>query len=642
MTRAVLLIALVASFAPAHASIPEWAQPFVGPAPDVAGVVSKHPSRVLFAETALQVADDGQFTVRRRIAVQAQSVRAEEVGLGWFSFTDGARILSSRAWHLAPDSQRARRSRDGAVDLTIDSSFLTDARVRVVPVEGVRKGSLVFFEFTATENFPVLTYRNLFLEGGPIDVARFSVELPAGWSLRSDWPRGGGIPPTVTGATTAWELRDLPYPEDEPLGISPVESAPLLVIGIDPAAGYTGQRQAVADWGTYGRWYEQLLGDRAAPTPEIAAMAVALPGADEDDPLELTRLAALHVRDNVRYVAKSIGIGSLQPRRADEVLHGLWGDCKDKGTLLRALLATHELQAYPVLVNASRRDTVSNDVPDVAAFDHFVLAVALPADREVPDSMSTAVLEVESLGKLLIVDPTDEYIAPGGMSAALAGKRALLVAGDQSRLVTLPTGSPEAHRVDRELEIEVRPDDTLSLQLVSRFHGEAAIGPIAALRASQRDRRREVEAEIARVWIGATIEDWTADVAAPEAPFVETLRWTAPLNDDALVLFPGALETVPRFSVTRRKTPVVLRHPFSVSYRTLVRGANSGVYPTASERSGDGWTVRTGFEDEAGALAATLEVRLERLEFDAAELAELRAFWMAADRGVGVALPVRP
>lgn len=640
MTRAVLLITLAASFAQAHAGIPEWAQPFVASAPEVAGVVSKHPSRVLFAETALQVADDGRFTVRRRVVVQAQSARAEEVGLGSFSFTDGARILSSRAWHLAPDSERARRSRDGGIDFTIDSSFLTDARVRVVPVEGVRKGSLVFFEFTATENYPVLTYRSLFLEGGPIDVARFSVELPAGWSLRSDWPRGGGIPPTVAGSTTTWELRNLPYPEDEPLGIGPVESAPLLVIGIDPSAGYTGQRRAVADWGTYGRWYEQLLGDRAAPTPEIAATAVALPGAD--DPLELTRAAVLHVRDNVRYVAKSIGIGSLQPRRADEVLHGLWGDCKDKGTLLRALLAAHELPAYPVLVNASLRDTVSNDVPDVGAFDHFVLAVTLPADLEIPDSMTTAVLEVESLGRLLIVDPTDEYMAPGGISAALAGKRALVVAGDQSRLVTLPTGSPEAHRVDRELEIDVRPDDTLSLQLVSRFHGEAAIGPLAALRASQRDRRREAEAEIARVWIGATIEDWTADVAAREAPFVETLRWTAPLNDAELVLFPGALETLPRVSVTRRKTPVVLRHPFSVSYRTRVRGANSGVYPTASERSGDGWTVRTGFKDEAGALAATLEVRLERLEFDTAELPELRAFWMAADRGGGVALPLSP
>jgi hypothetical protein len=288
------------------------------------------------------------------------------------------------------------------------------------------------------------------------------------------------------------------------------------------------------------------------------------------------------------------------------------------------------------------RGTVSDEVPDIGAFDHFVVAVPIsPADK-LPGDLFPASIDVEGLGRLLIVDPTHEYLAPGDLPASLAGKRALIVAGERSHLVTLPIGSPETHRSDHRLEIEVS-DDLSRMTLVSQFHGEAAVAPLATLRASQVDRRREIESAIARTFIGARFEDWAVVIDGDEAPLTERLVWTVPRREERLELFPLALELVPRTALTRRRGPIVLRHPLGVTYRAVVRDASGPVRPGSDvELSGDGWSVRTQFEPNETGLAASLELRLDRLAFDLAELDELRAFWRAAERGAGVLVPLGP
>src|SRR2546427_6972067 len=77
---------------------------------------------------------------------------------------------------------------------------------------------------------------------------------------------------------------------------------------------------------------------REAVTPAIEA--VARRGPSEGDPSALERIlaSATMVRDRVRYVAVELGIGGYQPRPASETLSKLYGDCKDKGTLLQSVL----------------------------------------------------------------------------------------------------------------------------------------------------------------------------------------------------------------------------------------------------------------------------------------------------------------
>ena len=116
---------------------------------------------------------------------------------------------------------------------------------------------------------------------------------------------------------------------------------------------------------------------REAVTPAIEA--VARRGPSEGDPSALERMlaSATMVRDRVRYVAVELGIGGFQPHAAAETLSNLYGDCKDKGTLLQSVLAAGGMTSYPLLVNLGGRMSLPAESP-VWVFNHLVLAAAIP------------------------------------------------------------------------------------------------------------------------------------------------------------------------------------------------------------------------------------------------------------------------
>ena len=77
--------------------------------------------------------------------------------------------------------------------------------------------------------------------------------------------------------------------------------------------------------------------------------------------VEKTRRLYDYVARNIRYVSLSFGVGRLQPHAAPEVLKNGYGDCKDKHTLLQALLKAEGIQSYPVLISSYRE--LDPDVP---------------------------------------------------------------------------------------------------------------------------------------------------------------------------------------------------------------------------------------------------------------------------------------
>ena len=200
---------------------------------------------------------------------------------------------------------------------------------------------------------------------------------------------------------------------------------------------------------------------REAVTPAIEA--VARRGPSEGDPSALERMlaSATMVRDRVRYVAVELGIGGFQPHAAAETLSNLYGDCKDKGTLLQSVLAAGGMTSYPLLVNLGGRMSLPAESP-VWVFNHLVLAAAIPKDVALPARYDSAVLKDPDFGRLLVLDSTDEFTPSGSLSASLAGQRAVLVAGARGKLVTLPSAEASSHRLERRLEFTVLPEGALS------------------------------------------------------------------------------------------------------------------------------------------------------------------------------------
>jgi len=110
------------------------------------------------------------------------------------------------------------------------------------------------------------------------------------------------------------------------------------------------QLSSFTDWQQIATWYAKLQSERAVPDDAVKAKAVELTrGATSEE--EKTRRLYDFVAQDIRYVSLSFGIGRYQPHPASEVLHNGYGDCKDKHTLLQALLAAEGIKSNPVLIH---------------------------------------------------------------------------------------------------------------------------------------------------------------------------------------------------------------------------------------------------------------------------------------------------
>ncbi|MBP7147658.1 MAG: DUF3857 domain-containing protein [Acidobacteria bacterium] len=649
MTRAalaaVVAAVLAASGAAWAARLPDWARDIADAAPQLDEAVTKQVSRVLVYEKLVRVQPDGLLRTRLRLAKQALSVRAddEDVGLTLFQFREGAKIRRSRAWHVPP-GERAEKN-VGEFDAAVGDSFFTDDLARSVQVAGLKRGSLVFFEFESDEVPQTLDFVEFFRQSEPLGLGRLVVELPPGWSLRSAWLRGDGPAPQVSGATYTWQITDLPLIDDsDDLAPDADESCPGLALSLRPADG-AASPPAFADWVALARWYQSLAANRDAASPEIVAAAKTIAQAAAGSPLAVARESYRFVRDRVRYVANDIGKGGYEPRAAESTMRDLYGDCKAKTTLLRTLLAANGISSYPLLVNSSLRRTVADDVPSVQSFNHVVLAIALPSEQvaDVP-----ALVDFGDVGRLLIADPTAPEHVFGAIPVELADRRGLLVAGERSRVVALPDAAAAWNRVERRIEARLNPDRTVAYTATTRYVGEPAAVARAAWRDSARETQESLQEDLRHEFVGASVSEAQVQEETADGALVETVSWTtAPLPPSGtqanVALFPGALDKLYRVPLAKRKTPVRYLYPRTLRTEIVLGGAPAqAVLPGPRNARGDGWSVETTFERDDAAVRGRFTLTLSRQEFAAEALGDLKKLYAAANNAADAVLYLSP
>ena len=143
------------------------------------------------------------------------------------------------------------------------------------------------------------------------------------------------------------------------------------------------QVSTFANWERLGQWYGDLQKPRAAVSDPMRAKA------DElvkglSTPTDKANAIYDYVSKSIRYVSLSFGLGRYQPHSADEVLSNQYGDCKDKATLLEALLAAENIESYPVLINSQHE--IDPDMPSPAQFDHLINIIVLNGKSEWADT----------------------------------------------------------------------------------------------------------------------------------------------------------------------------------------------------------------------------------------------------------------
>ena len=129
-----------------------------------------------------------------------------------------------------------------------------------------------------------------------------------------------------------------------------------------------------ASWRDVGAWYWRLVEEQMVPDDSIrkAARSVLEPGMTD-----IEKVRAIHglVVTGTRYVGLEFGIHGFQPYKVTQVLARKFGDCKDKATLMIALLREAGIDAELVLLRTRRGGRIEPAPASLAVFDHAIAYV---------------------------------------------------------------------------------------------------------------------------------------------------------------------------------------------------------------------------------------------------------------------------
>jgi hypothetical protein len=220
-----------------------------------------------------------------------------------------------------------------------------------------------------------------------------------------------------------------------PESYAPDESGAVSVLDRDPVVQVSTYRSYEEIGESYGR---NAL-PKARVTPEIAALADEITAGTTDRRAQAIAIDAW-IKKNVRYVAVYLSFDRIIPNDAATVLKNRFGDCKDKATLMVALLAAKGIAAEQVLVDLSRGYSLP-EPPVTEAFNHVI--VYLP--------------EFD-----LYDDPTANLAAFGVMSIETYDKPVVRVSADGAKLAHTPAMKPDDHTSYAKTTLNVAADGTVT------------------------------------------------------------------------------------------------------------------------------------------------------------------------------------
>jgi hypothetical protein len=505
-----LLIVVFAAQAFAAKDLPPWIRAAVPAELPAAGNANAF---VLLDDTLLQVGGAGDITMRHRRVVKILTAAGRDEAFLAVAFDDATKIKSMNAWSFdAKGNEYTLRERDAIETSAADFELYTDARMKMLRVPA-DIGSIVAFEYEQNERPYMLQSSWHFQENVPVLLARYQLMLPPGWSYDARWLNHPTVEPV---APLTWEVRSVSALIDEPRRPSTLTLAGR--VGFNFLAP---QAKALA-WNDVARWFAGLALPQATPTPQLQAKVRELTSGGGDP---MAALARFTQRD-VRYIAVEVGIGGYQPHAAGDIFKNRFGDCKDKATLLRTMLKETGVDAYYVLVHATRGATDPN-FPSMGAFNHVIVAIPLSAEKA---KSVKAIVEHPRLGKLLLFDPTSTLTPFGQLPDYLQASRGLLVTADGGEMIDLPSLPAEVNLLSRKAQLQLEPNGTLSGNVEEIRSGNMAVSmrtELLPLNAAQRIER--IESALAAHLAVSTAENVVIEhLDEPESDLVIRYKMTAP------------------------------------------------------------------------------------------------------------------
>jgi hypothetical protein len=506
-----ILVAALLAFAPAPGSagifnksqpLPDWAvQASKTHTPDYA----KDASAVILYDEYVETIDaNGRPTERERRAIRILKPQGRkntcEVG-----FDVDEKINYFRVWTLASDEKQymAQDTDFAEVGDTQIPIMLSTYKERIVHPPAADVGATIFCESEEILR-PYMHEKVWRIQNGiPIVFQALELDLHPGHTHSQAWHSFNAVTPfEIAPNHWRWELRDMPaldlrdipsHPEWEAL------AARMSVQWGDAAVDGTDN-----EWKAIGSWITGLEADRAVPSPDITSYTQSLIAGASDFYTKLSRITD-NIQKNIRYFVVSRGISGFQANHAADIFRNRYGDCKDKTTLLIAMLRVAGINAYYMPVD-DRRGIVDPVDPSLYG-NHMITAIEVPG--YVNDSRLMAITNGQNGRRYLIFDPTDERTPVGNLRSDLQGSYGTLAAGPASQVLALPILPPDANGNLRKGSFTLAADGTLSGQVDSTHMGsEGAEIRLDLKYTDEKERRQALENSVARDVPGAILNSF--------------------------------------------------------------------------------------------------------------------------------------
>lgn len=405
-----------------------------------------------------------------------------------------------------------------------DYLMYDDAQGYGFSMPGIEDGCIIDYSWDEITH-PMLMPGQFFTYWGfngpePVGVSRYVLHTPTDKPLKFKTYNDDSLKPVVTTSldgktrTYTWEVKNA-----KPLALEP--SMPnyneihtwLEVSSID-------------SWQDVARWFWALQSPQAKATDAIKkTVNTLIAGKNTDE--EKARAIYDWVANRTRYVGLEFGISAFKPHAASEVHDKLYGDCKDKATLLVTMLGLAGIKASPVLLHAQEHRAVDQGLPTLNAFNHCI-ALAYVGGREV------------------WLDATAETCAYGDIPNSDRGSRVLVVEEGKGEFKTIPTYAAAENGMTIHSDIVVHPDGSADTKVDFTMRGEAGQVMRSDAKTTTPDQRRQKMSVMAqRLSTGATMKAFELpDGTDKDGPYVMKLTASAPnlaRKTSSLLLLPVGL-----------------------------------------------------------------------------------------------------
>lgn len=342
-------------------------------------------------------------------------------------------------WHERRPEIRARVITAAGIAHELDPQTLVDAsaaqnapqtysdlHVLQGPLPAIEVGSIVEEEITQITT-PVLgsfVYRGYLVGQVPVRFSRMRIQYPESLPFRYQAQMCPNLKQTKTAHDGRIDMT-LTFGSFEP------------VDWIDPLLPFDAERlpsillSTGSSWNDLAAKYQGIVEKQIADAP-LKDFVAKVVGKDTDRLVVIRKLVrALH--SEIRYTGVEFADAAIVPAKPADVLARKYGDCKDKASLLVAMLRVAGIPADIALLNAGLEQDVSPDHPGMGMFNHAIVYVPGPP--------------------IIWIDATAEHMEVGSIPSLDQGRLALIAHTTTKELIRIPNAPSSSNVASTTREI---------------------------------------------------------------------------------------------------------------------------------------------------------------------------------------------